>query len=164
MAIGSVDLCGLPFAEAVCADPLIAQIVASPVQNLLYIPNGDREDPIPATDLIPETVVLDELLQDHRNGESALLSGFLLHDIQTVPLSVPDDVTRPESHDVTDPESQISFQHKDCGNPVIWFLPRKALLDCFNDFPILLSAQSYSCFVCHEASSLLFHALRFLII
>ena len=87
-----VDLRSIVFAEAMGADPLIAQPVASMLQDHLNIAYRDREDPIFPSDPVPVTVILDELVQDHRHGESALLLGFLLGDVKPVSVAVPDDI------------------------------------------------------------------------
>ena len=91
-----IDLRGIEFPEAMGTNTLIAQVIAGLLQDHLDIPHRDREDPLLPADAVPVAVVLDELLQDHRHGESALLLGFLLGDVKPVPVAVPDDVAEPK--------------------------------------------------------------------
>lgn len=76
-----VDLRGIILPEAMGADPLISQIIAGALQDHLDIPYRNWEDPLPATYHVPEAVVLNKLVQDHRNGEATLLARLLLHDV-----------------------------------------------------------------------------------
>ena len=63
IAVGLVDLCGIPFAEAVGADSLIAQVVADRVKLLLDHPFCDGKDDLRAPDPIAQTIILDVLIE-----------------------------------------------------------------------------------------------------
>ena len=81
IAICLVDLRGIPLAETVSADTLKAQVVADQFQLLLDGSFRDGEYQIPATDTVPQTVVLNILCDDERNREYSPLPGLLLHNL-----------------------------------------------------------------------------------
>lgn len=73
MAIVFVYLCGIPFAEAVGADTLIAKIVAHKGKLFLDCPFGDREQGFGASNGIAQNVVFQILADDKGDCENALL-------------------------------------------------------------------------------------------
>ena len=77
-----VDLCGIPFAEAVSADSIETQIVTDNVQLLLYCPFCHWKNDICALDPLTQAVVLNVLLNDKRDSKSPALAGLLLYNIQ----------------------------------------------------------------------------------
>lgn len=104
-AVGPVNLSRVPFAEAVCADALDAQVTADKGKLLLHSAFRDGEDQIIPADAVPQTVVLDVLRNHERDGEDAPLACFLLHDLKAVSVPVLHDLTRAELHNVTDAAS-----------------------------------------------------------
>lgn len=71
-----VNLRCVPLAEAVCADPLKAQVIAHKGKLLLNGSFGQRKDALIASDPVPQTVVF-QILQNHDgNGENPLLPCF----------------------------------------------------------------------------------------
>ena len=62
IAIIAVDLCRIPFAEAVGADPLIAQVITDASKDLLHFPCRDGEDQIEMLDAVAQAVILNVLL------------------------------------------------------------------------------------------------------
>ena len=72
IAIGLVYLCGIPLAETVGADTLIAQIIADDLQLLLDGSLCQRENAFFAADAISQTVVFNILLNDKRDCENPL--------------------------------------------------------------------------------------------
>ena len=103
VAVVLVDLCGVPFAEAVGADALVAQIVTDNGELLLDRSCGHREDQVVAAYAVAQTVVLDVLLDDQRDSEHSALPCLLLHDFQTVAVPVKHDVAGAEAQNVADP-------------------------------------------------------------
>lgn len=91
-AVCIVDFRCVPLAEAVGTDTLVPQIIADNVKLLLDCPLRDGEDAFRAPDAIAQTVVLNVLLNHKRHGEDSALPGFLLHDLQMVAVTVPDDI------------------------------------------------------------------------
>ena len=83
-----VNLGGIPLPEAVSADALIAKVVTDNVKLLLDGPLCHGEDGCGALDTMPQTVVLDVLLDYKRNGERSELAGFLLGNIQTEAVTI----------------------------------------------------------------------------
>ena len=93
IAVGIVDLRGVPLPEAVGADPLIVQVIADNSKLLLDHSFRDGEYHIRSTDAVTQAVVFNVLLEHHRNSEDTLLAGLLLRDLQSVSVTVPDDIT-----------------------------------------------------------------------
>ena len=56
VAVGLVNLRGVPLAETVCTDTLKAQIVANDVKLLLYSPLSDRENQLVPANTIPQAI------------------------------------------------------------------------------------------------------------
>ena len=57
----------IPFAEAVGADALIAQIVTDAGEDLLHFSGRNGEDPLRAAYAVPQTVVFYVLLDYYRS-------------------------------------------------------------------------------------------------
>ena len=89
-----VDFRGVPLAEAVGADALIAQIVAHDFQLLLDCPFRNGENQFIAPDAVAQTVVLNVLLNDKRDSKCPALAGLLLNHIQSESVTIPDDITQ----------------------------------------------------------------------
>ena len=66
-----VNLGRVPLTEAVCANPIVAQVVADDGKLLLYRSFGNRKDKVFASNAATQTVVFYVLLDDQRNGENA---------------------------------------------------------------------------------------------
>ena len=54
----------------------------------------DGEDQICVPDAGTQAIVFDILLNHKRDGEDSAFPGFLLHDLQTVAVSVPDNIAK----------------------------------------------------------------------
>lgn len=67
IAVVLVDFRRVPLAEAVSADALIAQIITDASKNFLHFPCRDGEDQLGAPDPMPQTAILDILLNHERN-------------------------------------------------------------------------------------------------
>lgn len=81
VTVALVNLCGIPFPEAVSADALIAKIIADKRKLLLNGPLRDREDKLIRLDAAAQTEVLNVLLDDKRHGEGSALPGLLLNEV-----------------------------------------------------------------------------------
>ena len=88
-----VNLGGIPLPEAVSADALIAQVVTDDMKLLLYGSFCHGEDGGGALNTIPQTVILDVLLDNKGNCERSELAGLLLGDVQTEAVTISYDVT-----------------------------------------------------------------------
>ena len=100
-----VNLRGIPLAEAVSADALEPQIAADDGKLLLHRSFCDREEEIVGADAVAQTVILDILLNQERDGEDSALPGFLLHDFQTVAVAVPDNIAKPQFQYIADTQT-----------------------------------------------------------
>ena len=98
-----VNFGGIPFPEAVGADALIAQIIADDVKLFLYGSFCYWEDGDGALDAIPQTIILNVLLDHKGHGEGSELASFLLGDVQTEAVTISRDVTEPKLQNVADP-------------------------------------------------------------
>lgn len=56
-----------------CADALIAQVIADPRKDLLNLSRGDGEDQVGALDAVAQAVILYVLLDHERDRKDALL-------------------------------------------------------------------------------------------
>ena len=104
IAIVLVDLRGVPLAEAVCADPFIAQIIADASKDLLHFPCGDGEDQVGALYPIPQAIILDVLLDHKGDSKDALFACLLLHDGEAEASAVADNIARAELYNVANPQ------------------------------------------------------------
>lgn len=107
-----VDFRCIPLAEAVGTDAINVQIVAHDFQLLLDCPFRNGENQLIAPDAVAQTVVLNVLLNHKGNCENPALACFLFCNFQSVAVTVPNDVTKPELQNVTDPQTQVPSQHK----------------------------------------------------
>ena len=102
VAVVLVNLCGVPFSEAVGADALVAQIVTDDGELLLDRSCGHREDQVVAAYAVAQTIVFNVLLDDQRDSEDTLLACLLLGDRQAEASAVIHDVAGAEPHNVAD--------------------------------------------------------------
>lgn len=123
-----VDFGGVPFSETVCTDSIIPKIITNKLDLLLDSPFCYWEDQIGWLDAISQAIILDILLNNKWNSKDSVFPGFLLYDIQAVPVTVTNDVGEMETQDVADPEPQIRLQYKSRRNPLIRAAATKALL------------------------------------
>ena len=144
-----VNLRSIPFAEAVSADPLEAQIIADDFQLLLDGSFGQRKNPLVAAEAVPQAIVFDVLLDHQRHRENAALPGLLLHNFKAVSVSVQNDVTEAELHNVADPQAKVSLQHKGRRNTLIGAAAAKALLHSLDNLFVLLRGESL-CLLVHS--------------
>ena len=91
--IGFVDLRGIPLAKAVGADSIVAQVVAYDPQLLLDHPLCNGEYYIRPSDAIAQAIVLNVLVKHHGDSKDPLFAGLLLRNLQSVSVTVPDDIT-----------------------------------------------------------------------
>ena len=73
-------------------DPLKAQVVAHDTELLLHGPLSDGKNQIVTADIVAQAIILNVLLDHQWDGKHTTLAGFLLNDLQTVPIPVPDDI------------------------------------------------------------------------
>ena len=71
-AVVLVNLRGVPLAEAVSADALIAEVVTDAGKDLLNFPRRDGENQITVSDAISQAVILDVLLNHERDREDVI--------------------------------------------------------------------------------------------
>ena len=145
---GFVNLCGVPLAETVGADALKAQVVADDGELLLNCAFSDGENQIFSADTIPQTVILHILSDDQRDGEDTVFSCFLLYDFKAEAVTIPNNVTGAEFHDVADPQAQISLQNKGGCDALIGATTEESRFHGLDDFLVLLRGESL-CFLVH---------------
>ncbi len=148
MAIVFVYLCGIPFAEAVGADTFIAQVFADDGKLLLDRPFRNRKNQVAALDAVAQTVVLDVLLDNQRDGEDAAFACLLFHDLQTVAVPVKHNVAGAEAQNVADAQAQVPFQHKGGSDALIGAEAHASFLHGCYDFLVLLCSQG-GCLLVH---------------
>ena len=84
-----VDFRCVPFAEAVSADAVKAEIITDDGKLFLYCPLCNGKNQLIWSDAVAQTVILDVLLNDEGNGEDASLAGLLLCDLKAVSVAIP---------------------------------------------------------------------------
>ena len=147
-AVVLVDLRGVPFAEAVSADALIAEVITDAGKDLLHFPRRDGENQITVSDAVAQTVILDVLLNHERDREDTLLSRLLLDDGQAEASAVVHNVTGTQTHDVADPQAEVPFEHERRGDTLIGTAAAKAFAHGRDDFLVLFRRES-GCFLVH---------------
>ena len=105
IAIVLVNLCRVPFAEAVGAYALIAQIVADYSKLLLDCPLSYWKHTLITLNSIAKAVVLYILLDEQRDCEDAALACLLLYDLQVVAFTIKHYVARTKLQNVADPQA-----------------------------------------------------------
>ena len=147
-AVVLVDLRGVPFAEAVRADALIAEVITDAGKDLLHFPCRDGEYQITVSDAVAQTVILDVLLDHERDCEIASLSRLLLDDGQAEASAVVHNVTGTQTHDVADAQAEVPFEHESRGDTLIGTAAAKAFAHGRDDFLVLFRRES-GCFLVH---------------
>lgn len=105
IAIGVIDLGGVPLAKAVCADTSKPQVVADDCQLLLYCPLCNGEDNITAPNPVSQTVVFNVLLDYQWYCEDSAFAGLLLHYLQPVTITIFDNIAEPKPQNIADPQA-----------------------------------------------------------
>lgn len=147
IAVCLVYLGGVPLAEAVGADTLIAQVVAHDMELLLYGPLGDGENQRVSVYAVPQAIVFYVLLDNQRNREYPALAGFLLGDFQTVSVPVPDNIAGSQLQYIADTQAQISLQHQGGGDTLIGAATAEPLPHGLDYLFILLGGERLCLFV-----------------
>lgn len=148
IAVVPVDFRGVPLAEAVRADALIAEVVTDAGKDLLHFSRGDGEDSLSRSDAVAQTVILDVLLDHERDREDALLSRLLLDNGQAEASAVVHNVRGSQTHDVTDPQAEVPFEHERRGDTLIGTAAAKSFAHGRDDFLVLFRRES-GCFLVH---------------
>ena len=89
-----VNLRCVPFAEAVGADPFIAEIITNKLYLLLDGSFGNRENMVVLFNAIPQAIVFYILLYDQRNSKNAAFACFLFYNLQAEAVAVPHDIVK----------------------------------------------------------------------
>lgn len=144
-----VDLCGIPFAEAVGTDTLIAQVIADNVQLLLDRALSNGKDDVRSSDTVAQAVIFNVLVKHQRDSEDPALASLLLHDLQPIPLSITDNVALPEAQHITDPQSQVPLQNQCCSDPFIGSAAGETFSHGLDDLFVLFRGQRF-CFLIHS--------------
>ena len=147
IAVVSVNLRGIVFAEAVGADAGEAQVVAHILQMLLDGTLCQRENNVRGGNGVVQAITADELIQGKGDSEHPCLPGFLFSDGQAVTISVPDNIAQPEFQNVGNADAQVSLQHERSCDPFIGLASAKALLHGLDDLFVLVSGESHSLYV-----------------
>ena len=139
-----IDLGGIKLTERMRRDLLvILQIFADQLQLFLHGSGRDREDPLFVLDFIVQAIKTNIIVQSQRNRKGSLLARLLLSDVQSVPATILDDVTRPQLQNIADPDAQVCFQDKSRGDPVVRPESGEPISHCIDDLMVLFFAQSY---------------------
>ena len=104
-AVCVVDFGCVPFAEAVGADPLEAQVIADNMQLLLHSPFCDGEHQFCLPYAISQTVVFDVLVYDHGNSEHSALACLLLYHFKTIAIPIPYNIALPQFQNIADAQT-----------------------------------------------------------
>ena len=145
-----VNLCCVELSEAVCADILaIPQVGAYALQPLLHSSLGDGEYPCLGSDIVVEAIAADELIKGKGHGKGSSLFRLLLHDGQTISVSVMYDISKAQFDDIGNAQSKIGFEYQSGCDALIWPASGKALLHGGDDCLVLLSGYSDG-FLVHE--------------
>ena len=143
-AIGIIDFCGIPFAKAVGADSLEAQVIADNMQLLLHCPFCGGEHQFCAPYVVAQTVVFDVLVYDHGNGEHSAFACLLLHHFQTIPVTISHDIALSELQNIADSQTQVSFQNQSRGDSLVGSATTEALLHGLYDFLVWQSENRHA--------------------
>ena len=112
IAIVSVDLRRIPFAETVGADTFIAQILTDKGKLLLYGSGGQRKHKRVSVNAVAETIIFHILIDNKGNSENTLFPCFLFCDSQAVAAPIIDDIREMKPHNVANPDTKITLQNK----------------------------------------------------
>ena len=92
IAVGFVNLCCVPLAKTVGADAIETQIIADCLELFLDSANRERKDEVISADVVSQTIILNILLNYQRDCKGSALAGFLLCEVETVTISISDDI------------------------------------------------------------------------
>ena len=96
-----------------------------------------------------EAIAADELVKGKGYGKGSGLFRLLLHDGQTIPVSVMYDISKAQFDDIRNTQSKIGFEYQGGCDALIWSASRKALLHGGDDCLVQLSGYSDG-FLVHE--------------
>lgn len=108
-----VDACCVPLAKAVCADVLIAEMVADELEMVLDLSCADGKQKGVVWDLVRVCVLSQEAVDLIGNGELATLPGLLFHHIETVAVAISHDVAHPQPQNVSHAHPKIRLGCED---------------------------------------------------
>ena len=143
VAVVVVNLCCVELAEAVRADILaVPQVGANALQPLLHSSLGDWKYPCFGSYIVVEAIAADELIEGKGHGKGSGLLRLLLHNGQTIPVSIVYDVSKAQFDDIGDTQSKVGFEYQGGCDALIWSASGKALLHGSDDCLVLLSGYS----------------------
>ena len=143
MPVVVVDASGVPLAETVCADVLVAKMVTSGFQMPLHLANRDREQRRVCVDVVFPSVVGEELVDLSGDGEPSLLPRLLLGHIQSVSLAVFHNVGQFEPQNVSNTHPQIGLGGEDRRYPFVGAATLKAAQKRLDDGAVLGIGKGY---------------------
>ena len=107
VTVGVVNACGVPLAEAVGADVLIAKMIAHKLEVVLDLANAYGEQKGVVRNLVRVCILPEKAVDFIRNGELSLLPGLLLGDVQSPAVAITEEVCHVETQDVSNAHPQI---------------------------------------------------------
>ena len=145
--IVSVNLCRIPFAEAVGADSLVAQIVTDNGKLLLHSSGRKRKHQCITRNAVAQAIILNILIDYQGNSENTLFPCFLFCDSKAIPSPIVHDITKAKLHNVADAQAKVSLKHKSGCYALVRTETASALFHRCDDFSILLCRESGCLFV-----------------
>lgn len=140
VAVVIINLRRIELAEAVRADILaVPQVGAYALQPLLHSSFGDGKYLCFGSYIVVEAIAADELIKGKGHGKGSGLLRLLLHNGQTIPVSIVYDVSKAQFDDIGNAQSEIGFEYQGGCDALIWSASRKALLHGGNDCLVLFS-------------------------
>lgn len=86
-----------------------------------------------------EAIAADKLIKGKGHGKGSGLFRLLLHDGQTISVSIMYDISKAQFDDIRDAQSKVGFEYQGGCDAFIWPASGKALLHGGNDGLVLLS-------------------------
>lgn len=89
-----------------------------------------------------EAIAADELIKGKGYGKGSGLLRLLLHDGQTIPVSIMYDISKAQFDDIRNAQSKVGFEYQGGCDALVWSASGKALLHGGDDGLVLLSGYS----------------------
>ena len=138
-----IDVCSVPLAKTVGTNVGISQVITDDLEMFLNCPLCYWEQPLIWCDVMQVSIVTEVIVDCLRHGEDPFFACFLLCDIQPQSLTIPYEIGKTKSEDVSDSHTEIRLCGQNRSYPLIRPEGVCAILNGTNDLLVLILCKCY---------------------
>ena len=143
MTVLFINIGRVPFPKAMCADIRITKCIAYSFKMFLYSAYGDREHALIGRNVMFSTISAEEVIHSIGNGKRSLFPGLFLNNVESVSVSIPNDIIQFQLEDIANAHSKICFCGKNSRYAGIGAERAVPGADCANESSVLIGSQSF---------------------